>query len=159
MIDISYLPHANGPGSSSTEEDGVTRLWEELSAGYSPARSPTPEGLLGRVFEQIEAQPPRVETNAQGRVVAINPAFTLLCGYTFQEIKDRKPGSMLQGADTDPQAISTLRQAVAKAESCQVEIINYHKDGSPYRVWIEMEPIREPDGTLSGFRATETKLP
>ncbi len=158
MIDLSHLPQADGSGASSTEEDGVTRLWEDLS-GFSRETSPAPEGLLARVFERIEAEPPRVETDAQGRVVAINPAFTVLCGYTFQEVRDRKPGSMLQGVDSDPKAVAKLREAVAQAESCKVDIINYHKDGSAYRVRIEMEPMHKPDGTLSGFRATETKLP
>lgn len=158
MIHLSS-PHASGSGSSPTEEDGLTRLWEDLSEGYLQEMSPAPEGLLARVLERIEAQPPRVETDAQGRVVAINPAFTLLCGYTFPEIRNRKPGSMLQGSDSDPNAVAQLRAAVAQAESCAVEIVNYHKDGSPYRVRIEMEPIHETNGTLSGFRATETKLP
>lgn len=159
MIDITYLPHASGSGSSSAEEDGVTRLWEDLSGGLARETSPAPEGLLERVLERIDAEPPKVETDAEGLVVAINPAFVELCGYTFQEVRGRKPGGMLQGVDSDPQAVAELRNAIAQVKSCEVEIINYHKDGSPYRVRIEMEPIREADGTLSGFRATETKLP
>ncbi len=131
---------------------GLSRLVDDLES------VPAPAGLQARVFERIDAQPARVETDPKGGIVSINPAFTGLCGYGFAEIKGRKPGSFLQGAETDPKAVDAMRQAIKKARPCTVEIINYRKDGSAYRVRIAMEPICDEKQQLTGFRAAETQL-
>ena len=158
MIGLSHPPFAGNPPSPRPEEDGIARLWSDLTE--SPGAIETaPTHLLEKLLERIEGEPPRVETDAEGHVLAINPAFIELCGYTFSELVGRKPGGMLQGAESDPQVVAQLRAAVRAGESCLANLINYHKDGSPYRVLIELEPIRYEDGSLQGFRATETKLP
>ena len=118
-----------------------------------------PSGLKDRVLSRVLNEPCRVETDVWGGVVSVNPAFTALCGYSFDEIVGRKPGSFLQGAESDPVTVEILRSAVAQAESCDVEMINYHKNGSPYRVRIVTEPLRDISGTLTGFRAVEFQLP
>lgn len=133
-------------------EEGLRRLVGDLE------NLPAPGHLKQAVLRRIETEPARVETDRHGGIVAINPAFTGLCGYHFSEIRGRKPGSFLQGAGTDPAVVATLRQAVKNGEPCTVEILNYHKDGSPYRVRISLEPIHT-DGELTGFRAAETALP
>lgn len=133
-------------------EEGLRRLVGDLE------NIPAPSHLKQAVLRRIEAEPARVETDRDGGIVAINPAFTGLCGYHFSEIKGRKPGSFLQGAGTDPETVAILRQAVKNGESCTVEMVNYHKDGSPYLVRIAVEPIRH-EGEVTGFRATETALP
>ena len=94
-------------------------------------------------------------TDAQGRVNWINPAFTRLCGYTLPEIKGLKPGTMLQGLDTDPKAVAKLRAAVRRGRSASVEVVNYHKNQSPYSVWITLGPIKDRAGKITGFLAIE----
>ena len=91
--------------------------------------------------------------------MAINPAFTVLCGYTFPEVAGRKPGSMLQGKDSEAEAIQALREAIRKGVACETALVNYHKDGHAYRVHIQMEPIRNENGELTGFRAIEVEVP
>jgi PAS domain-containing protein len=58
------------------------------------------ERILDRVIGRIASEPARVRTDAHGHVTQINPAFSGLCGYTFEEIRGRKPGSLLQGLET-----------------------------------------------------------
>jgi PAS domain S-box-containing protein len=118
-----------------------------------------PTHLKARVLERISAEPARVETDPQGELVAMNPAFTVLCGYTFQEIAGRKPGNVLQGPDSEPEAVQALREAVRNGTACETSLVNYHKDGHAYRVHIKMEPIRDEDGVLTGFRAIEVEVP
>jgi hypothetical protein len=38
----------------------------------------------------------------------------------------------LQGEESDPVTISSMREALQKAESFSIEIINYSKDGHKY---------------------------
>lgn len=147
-------------GASESSTDDSTRI-RELGADYLVAVSPrreAPESLFSAVMSRIESEPPRVRTDASGHVVEINPAFSGLCGYSFQEIKGRKPGSLLQGPDTEPECIEIIRDAVRRGVPCTTEMLNYHKDGSRYRVLIRIEPLRDASGELTGFQATETKL-
>jgi PAS domain S-box-containing protein len=124
-----------------------------------PDRTPAPVRLKEKVLQQIASEPARVETDSQGRLVAINPAFTVLCGYTFPEVEGRKPGSFLQGAESEPEAVQTLRDAVQNGRPCETSLVNYHKDGHAYRVHVQIEPIRDPEGLLKGFRAVEVEVP
>ncbi len=133
----------------------------ELSADYLVASSPRiapPLSLHEAVIRRISAEPARVRTDANGHVVEINPAFSGLCGFSFTEIRGRKPGSLLQGPDTEADCVEIIRSAVRDGKSCETEMWNYHKDGSRYRVRIQIEPLVDGDGKLTGFQATETKL-
>jgi PAS domain S-box-containing protein len=124
-----------------------------------PDRTPPPVHLKEKILQRIAAEPARVETDAGGGIVAINPAFTALCGYTFAEIVGRKPGSFLQGEKTEPDAVRILREGVRHGHPCEVEMFNYHKDGSIYRVHIRMDPLRDDAGAVTGFLAVEREIP
>lgn len=99
-----------------------------------------------------------VETDTTGRLVKIDNAFSQLCGYSFDEIKGRKANEFLAGPMTDSRESAKMRQAIKAGEALTVpEIVNYRKDGSAYRVRIEISP-RLRDGKLVGFSALETEL-
>jgi PAS domain S-box-containing protein len=115
--------------------------------------------MKDNILRRIAAEPARVETDADGGITAVNPAFTALCGYRFEEIRGRKPGSFLQGAQTDPASVARLRQAVREGTFCEEELVNYHKDGTAYHVRISVEAIRDASGVITGYRAIERELP
>lgn len=96
-----------------------------------------------------------VLTDSSGRVTWVNPAFTRLCGYTFDEMKGRKPGHLLRGPETDPGAAQTLSDAIRLRRPVVVEMINYHKSGQPYTVSISLSPLRDSAGKAAGFMAVE----
>lgn len=133
----------------------------ELGADYllaSSPRRPAPAALRERLAARIAHEPAHVETDLKGCITGINPAFSKLCGFSFSEICGKKPGAFLQGAETDPAAVESIREAVRTHSSCVTELVNYHKDGSPYRVRIEIQTVRDAGGHPTGFAATETKL-
>jgi PAS domain S-box-containing protein len=108
---------------------------------------------LATVAEQLSDA--IVFTDPQGRVTWLNPAFIRLCGYTLDEMRGRKPGSLLQGPDTDPETVSILRHAIREREPVTVELVNYRKNGEPYTVSIALSPLRNRAGRLTGFMAVE----
>lgn len=118
-----------------------------------------PTGARERLLERLLNEPARVGTDVDGRVVSINPSFTALCGYRLHELIGKKPGHLLQGVATSQDVVAILRNAIAQQQACEVEVINYHKDGSPYYVRIQIEPVRNMAGVLTGFEALEKKLP
>lgn len=148
------MPESNE--SSSAGNPKFSRLMADLDLVSPDDHAAPPESLRQRLFHRIESEPARVETDAEGNITAINPAFSALCGYSFPEIRGRKPGSFLQGPETDPSEVSKVREALAGARTVAVELVNYHKDGSPYRVKIWIEPRVDPaTGLLRGFGAIE----
>jgi PAS domain S-box-containing protein len=161
---IAVLPYCNVEGSPAargasrvpSRRGGLERLMDDLRAPVPGTRAPGE--LRHLVMEKIDAEPARVETNLKGEIRAINPAFSAMCGYAFAEIRGRKPASFLQGSLTDPTEVARIRKAVHACLPVEADLVNYHKNGSTYRVRISIEPIRNGDGSPSGFRAVETKI-
>lgn len=149
---------------------------QDLAAEFAIAqigeiRRPSPavrDAVMSRVTERTpsclshfaaaDLEKPVVVTDVEGCVQWISPAFTEMCGYTIDELRGKKPGSLLQGPDTDRTAIQTMSSAVHAHQNVKVELINYHKNGDPYRVRIEIEPIYAESRTPMGFVAREEKL-
>ncbi len=129
-----------------------------------PRSTRAPVGLKNRILEAI-AERPRLEpdclvaTDPQGRVQWINPAFTSMCGYTLDDLRGRKPGELLQGPRTDPAAVRRIREAVQARRPCRESLLNYHKDGSVYRVDVAITPVLDDEGAPLWFVARERKQP
>jgi PAS domain S-box-containing protein len=130
----------------------------DLTDAFLSKSEPMEDRILHNTLTRIDAEPARVRTDAQGRVTAINPAFSALCGFRFEEIQGLKPGSLLQGRDTTTESILVIREAIRECVPCSLEMVNYHKDKSPYRVNIQITPLFKGNGELEGFEAIERKL-
>ncbi|HYD83453.1 MAG TPA: PAS domain-containing protein, partial [Opitutus sp.] len=99
-----------------------------------------------------------VITDAEGHLEWANTAFERMTGYTFAEVKGRKPGHFLQGPDTDPASVAQLRRAVQSGERCYVEILNYTKSRHPYWQIVDMEPVHDAHGKLVNWIAIQTDV-
>ncbi|MDZ7654233.1 MAG: PAS domain S-box protein [Burkholderiaceae bacterium] len=100
-----------------------------------------------------------VVADAEGRVEWINAGFTRLTGYTIDEIRGRKPGAVLQGPGTDPATVQQIRACLARGEGFSgIEILNYHKDGRPYWVLLEVQPVRDASGRVVRYVSTESDV-
>lgn len=146
----------------------VARLQEVTTAAMMTTLEPgpvLPPDLKRRILAAVEAQPEQPEpeaivvTNPAGLIEWINLAFTAMCGYTLAELKGRKPGQLLQGAGTDPAAVARIRVALRERGACEEILVNYHKDGSPYRVKITITPMLDDERQPLYFFARERKLP
>lgn len=96
-----------------------------------------------------------VITDRDARVCWVNPAFTRLTGFELLELVGKRAGCAQQGPDTSPTAIATMRDAIARGEGFNVELLNYHRDRSTYWVQVECRPIRNAHGKLEYFIATQ----
>jgi PAS domain S-box-containing protein len=132
------------------------RIVEALVRGVSVS---VPSALLKhRIDAAIEPEQAVVVTDSKGFILSVSKPFSEMCGYTLNEIRGKKPGSFLQGPKTERAAVERLRQAVRTGGSCCVELWNYHKNGSPYRVRINLFPLLDTDGECIGYKAFETCL-
>jgi PAS domain S-box-containing protein len=88
------------------------------------------------------------------RIQYANPAFTRMTGYEAHEVVGRSP-RLLQGPLTDRTVLDGLRAALEAGEAAQGEAVNYRKDGSAYMVEWLVTPVREADGRITHWVATQ----
>ena len=93
-----------------------------------------------------------------GTVQWVNRAFTAMCGYELAELSGKKLGPILQGELTDELTAVRVREAVRSEQSCTEALVNYHKNGTPYWVSLNITPLRDGGGGLMGFVAREVEL-
>ncbi|MCL5043100.1 MAG: diguanylate cyclase [Gammaproteobacteria bacterium] len=90
-------------------------------------------------------------TNGQGPLVLYcNPAFCRMTGYSEEELLDQSP-RMLQGPETDPAVIQSLREALVQGSYWEGRTVNYRKDGQAYVVNWNISPVRDDHGVVSHF--------
>ncbi|MFN7139355.1 MAG: PAS domain-containing protein [Limisphaerales bacterium] len=99
-----------------------------------------------------------VITDPEGHTLWVNGAFTRLCGYEVSELKGRKPGSLLQGGETNGEVVETMRHAIRAGIGCVVDLVNYRKNGEPYTVHIQIKPVRRANGNITYFAAVEREF-
>ena len=87
-------------------------------------------------------------------IVFANNAFLNLTGYEEEEVLNRNC-RFLQGAATDPAAVSQLREAVRDCRPIALEILNYRRDGTPFWNAIFMGPVFDQAGALIYFFASQ----
>ncbi|MCJ2035537.1 PAS domain S-box protein [Methylobacterium sp. J-068] len=87
-------------------------------------------------------------------IVFANRAFQELCGYGAEDLIGRNC-RFLQGPDTDPADVAKVRDAIAACRDVVVEIVNYHRDGTPFRNELYVSPVFDPDGRLRYFFASQ----
>ncbi len=97
-------------------------------------------------------------TNARGEIEWANEGFTRITGYLLSEARGKRPGSLLQGPDTDATVVARMRSAIREGRAFSETVRNYSREGSSYWVSIECQPLREADGTLHGFMAIEQDI-
>ncbi|MCS7028375.1 MAG: PAS domain S-box protein [Bacteroidia bacterium] len=97
-------------------------------------------------------------TDANGLIIWVNQGFTRISGYTLEEVKGKKPGHILQGKDTDPKTVERIRNKLKEKVSFREEILNYHKNGTPYWIQIHITPVFNEKQELTHFIAFELDI-
>lgn len=80
-------------------------------------------------------------------IIFANPAFLSMTGYGGDEVLGRNC-RFLQGADTDPDTVKEIGEAIREQRETSVEIINYKKNGSAFWNALFISPVFDGDGKL-----------
>lgn len=91
---------------------------------------------------------------ADNPIIFCNQAFVKLTGYSVDELIGRNC-RLLQGPDTDPDAVRRLREAVAAERDVALDILNYRKDGEPFWNALFVSPVRDTSGEVIYFFASQ----
>jgi PAS domain S-box-containing protein len=87
-------------------------------------------------------------------IIFCNKAFSTLTGYSMDELIGRNC-RLLQGPETDPKAVASLREAVAGERDVALDILNYRKDGSTFWNALFVSPVRDASGEVIYFFASQ----
>ena len=90
-------------------------------------------------------------------IIYANSGFEKLTGYQIEDVLG-KNCRFLQGPDTDPQAVTEIREAVQGHRECTVEILNYRKDGTPFWNSLSITPIRNSDGNVTNYIGIQSDI-
>ncbi|MCW1381617.1 PAS domain-containing protein [Novosphingobium sp. KCTC 2891] len=113
------------------------------------------------IAEMIEAgsvaavvSDPRLPDNP---IIACNDAFVRLTGYDRDEIIGRNC-RFLRGEGTEPELIEQLRDSIRRRQPVMVEILNYKKNGTPFRNAVMVAPIFDADGEVEYFLGSQVEV-
>ena len=87
------------------------------------------------------------------RIEWVNPAFEALSGYSLAEARGQTVGSLVQCDKTDRGTIRAITAALGAKREFNGEILNRSKDGRDYWVHLNIQPLLDAKGNLSGFMA------
>jgi PAS domain S-box-containing protein len=99
-----------------------------------------------------------VMTDADRRAVWVNEGFVRLTGYRPEDVLGRSPGAVLQCEKTDQATVRAMRAALSAGRPFRGEILNRGRDGREYWLDLDVQPVRNADGAITGFLAIESDI-
>ena len=87
---------------------------------------------------------------ADNPIIYASAGFQHITGYAPQEVLGRNC-RFLQGQGTHRETAQKLAEAIAAGQPCQVEILNYRKDGVPFWNALSLNPVHDENGALAYF--------
>ncbi|WP_417595634.1 cache domain-containing protein [Oceanospirillum sp.] len=106
--------------------------------------------LSARVFEN--ATEGIMITDALNRILAVNPAFTEITGYSQEEAEGKNPSFMASGSHNE-RFYEDMWSRLMKTGRWQGEVWNRRKDGVLFPEWLSLNLVRE-DGDVVNHIAT-----
>lgn len=94
---------------------------------------------------------------ADNPLEAVNPAFLAMTGYPEDEVVGRNC-RFLAGDNSNAAATEQLRRAIGERRPILTEILNYRRDGTPFRNGVMITPLFDEDGKLAWFLGSQVDL-
>ena len=154
-VEVRLIPRRNVEGALTGFVSTHRDVTAEKLALEELERSRAEASRLAMVAEH--ASDAILITDEAGRATWVNPGFVRMTGYGLEDVEGRKPGEILQGADTDPAAAAELGRAVRERRPAQTEIMNYTRGGEPYWIDIMVTPV-EREGEETSFIAVSRDM-
>ncbi|MBS3951616.1 MAG: EAL domain-containing protein [Methylomicrobium sp.] len=87
-------------------------------------------------------------TDAQNKIVSVNPAYTEISGYSFEEALGKNPRLVSSGKQ-DKAFYKEMWRQILHQGHWQGEMINRRKNGKLYPQWLSISVIRDQSGRIS----------
>jgi PAS domain S-box-containing protein len=97
-----------------------------------------------------------VITDTERKIVWVNQAYTIITGYSLEEIIGR-PAGFVQFENTDPETVNEIREKLDKHLPIERELLNRAKDGKQYWVRLSISPVYK-ENRFVGFISVERDI-
>jgi PAS domain S-box-containing protein len=142
-------------------------LWTEIKASFLAGTPAIPEGILciardisrrKKAMEELRKVSRAVEqshssiliTNVKGEIEYVNPALSVISGYTPEELLGKKP-NVLGAGEFDDQEAKVLWQTLSKGQVWSGEFCNRKKNGEIYWEASTISPVTDSFGNITHF--------
>jgi len=98
-----------------------------------------------------------VITNAQGTIEWVNPAFTKLTGYSYDEVIGQNL-RVIKSGEHPPEFYRELWATILRGKPWHGEMINRRKDGTLYTEEQTITPVRTGGGAITHFVAVKEDI-
>ena len=140
-----------------TDED-VTLLTELATMAMEVVdrrRAEDHRKLTASVFES--SRDAILITDPGWKIIAVNPAFTRITGYTAEEALGRRP-SLLKPEQGSGPAIETIEAALQDSGFWQGEIVERTQEGREFPAWVSASAVHDDRGNLINYSTIITDL-
>ncbi|MBF0437067.1 MAG: PAS domain S-box protein [Magnetococcales bacterium] len=171
MVDSEETGNGYGTEGSGVRKDGfrlplhysVVRIRVDREVRYSIiirdlSALKEVENDYRRLAKVLEYNPSMVMiTSPLGIIEYVNLKLTEVTGYPAEELvgKDQK---ILKSGAQDREFNETLWNTIQQGQVWRGEIQNRKRDGSLYWAWVNISPIRSPDGSIQQYVATSRDI-
>nr|AML76888.1 putative LOV domain-containing protein [Wrightia natalensis] len=90
-------------------------------------------------------------------IMYASAGFFKMTGYTSKEVIGRNC-RFLQGADTDPEDVAKIREALQSGGNYCGRLLNYKKDGTPFWNLLTIAPIKDENGNVLKFIGMQVEV-
>jgi diguanylate cyclase (GGDEF)-like protein/PAS domain S-box-containing protein len=135
--------------TSVVEAEGGRKLLQAILRDIS-ARRKAEEGLrlAQRVLDVTEEV--ILITDANRHVIAVNPAFTRVTGFSAEEVVGKSPRFLKSGRQT-PEFYAEMWETIDRAGVWQGELWNRRKNGELFPAWLTISVYRDIEGKIINY--------
>lgn len=101
--------------------------------------------LAAAVYENVSEG--IVVTDPEGNIVSVNPSFTAISGYTFADVKGRRP-NVLKSGEHPQEFYDEMWQGILYQGAWRGEVWNQTKSGSLYLASLRVSVVRDERGEV-----------
>ncbi len=138
---------------ASGQSIGVLGLYEDITE-----RKIAEEKLQLQQAALEAAANAMVITDCEGKIEWVNPAFTILTGYTFDEAVGHKQGELVDSVMHDPEFSEAILQNVLAGRVWHGEILKRRKDGTPFEEELTVTPVPDANGIIRHLVAVKQDI-
>jgi PAS domain S-box-containing protein/putative nucleotidyltransferase with HDIG domain len=99
-----------------------------------------------------------VITDRDGTIEWVNPAFTILTGYEFDEALGKNPNHLVKSGWHEPAFYRRMWETILSGQVWRGEMINRRKDGQLYTEEQTITPLLASDGKITQFIAIKQDI-
>jgi PAS domain S-box-containing protein len=113
------------------------------------------EDVLRKLSQAVEQSPVSVViTDLNGNIEYVNPKFSRLTGYSFEEVLGKNP-RVLKSGETPAEEYTRLWETITAGDEWRGEFHNRKKNGELYWETASISPIRDSQGVITHFLAVK----